>query len=83
MSRRPSSSTGMNFSTTPLRSRRKCHGTMLAWCSISDSTISSPAFRLRPNELATKFTASVALLVQTTSSRSALMNFATVSRAFS
>ena len=32
------------------RSRRKCHGTMLEWCSMIESTISSPALmRSRPN----------------------------------
>jgi hypothetical protein len=46
-------------------------------------TISSPAFSERPKVSATRLTASVALLVQTISDGSALMNFATVSRAFS
>ena len=39
----PSGSMSTHFSTTPCRSRRKCQGTMLAWCSITESTISSPA----------------------------------------
>ena len=39
----PSASISTHFSTTPCRSRRKCQGTILAWCSITLSTISSPA----------------------------------------
>ena len=38
----PSSSTGAHLSTAPWRSRRKCQGTMLEWCSMIESTISSP-----------------------------------------
>ena len=38
----PSSSTGAHLITAPWRSRRKCHGTMLEWCSMIESTISSP-----------------------------------------
>ena len=37
---------GAHFSTAPFRSRRKCHGTMLEWCSMIDSTISSPGLML-------------------------------------
>ena len=40
----PSSSTGAHLITAPWRSRRKCQGTMLEWCSMIESTISSPAF---------------------------------------
>ena len=43
----PSGSMSTHFSTTPCRSRRKCQGTMLAWCSITESTISSPSFEPR------------------------------------
>ena len=39
----PSSSTGAHLITAPWRSRRKCQGTMLEWCSMIESTISSPA----------------------------------------
>ena len=67
---------------------------MLEWCSISVTTISSPgpirnrsapgvveAFEI---EYATRFSASLEFLVNTTSSRlGALMNAATLSRAFS
>jgi len=50
MRKLPSSSTGANLSTAPCRSRRKCHGTMLEWCSMIESTISSPGLmRSRPN----------------------------------
>ena len=46
----PSSSTGAHLITAPWRSRRKCHGTMLEWCSMIESTISSPGLmRSRPN----------------------------------
>ncbi len=43
MRKLPSSSTGAHLITAPWRSRRKCHGTMLEWCSMIESTISSPA----------------------------------------
>ena len=33
----PSSLTSTHFSTAPWRSRRKCHGTMLEWCSMTVS----------------------------------------------
>ena len=81
----PSSSTGAHLMTAPWRSRRKCHGTMLEWCSMIESTISSPARRRsRPNVYATRLIASVALRVKTISSvRAALMNARTFSRAFS
>ncbi len=39
----PRSSTGTHTSFAPCRSRMKCHGTMLEWCSMMESTISSPA----------------------------------------
>ena len=80
----PSSRTGMKRSTTPLRSRSKCQGTMLAWCSSSDSKISSPAFSSRPSEAATRLIASVAPLVNTTwSVEGALTKRATLARAAS
>ncbi len=80
----PSSRTGMKRSTTPLRSRRKCQGMMLAWCSSSDTTISSPACSCRPTEAATRLIASVAPLVNTTwREEGALMKRATLSRAAS
>ena len=43
MRKLPSSSTGAHLITAPWRSRRKCQGTMLEWCSMIESTISSPA----------------------------------------
>ena len=62
-----------------------CHGMMLAWCSISLSTITSPATRLlRAHEYATRLTASVALRVNTSSAVSpAPMKRATARRAAS
>ena len=67
--RLPSSSQPTHFSTAPFRSRRKCQGTMLEWCSMMDRTISSPRpMWARPNEDATRFTASVAERVNTISS---------------
>ena len=39
------SSTGTTFSTIPARFSRSCHGTMLEWCSICVSIISSPGER--------------------------------------
>jgi hypothetical protein len=40
--KRAESSTGTQTSFAPCRSRMKCHGTMLEWCSMIESTISSP-----------------------------------------
>jgi hypothetical protein len=80
-------------SVAPVRSQSNCHGTMLEWCSISEMTISSPgpsrnlgslaaeveAFEM---EYATRLIASVAFLVNTTSSGvTAPMNAATLARA--
>ena len=64
---------------------RSCHGTRLAWCSISVRTIWSPRAMLRrPHEYATRLIASVALRVKTISWLSgALMNRATLARAAS
>ncbi len=41
-SRSPFASTSTQRSTAPQRSRTKFQGTMLAWCSMTESTISSP-----------------------------------------
>ncbi len=55
---------------------------MLAWCSISESRISSPACSERPKEEATRLIASVPPLVNTTwFGEGALMNRATDARA--
>ena len=69
----------------PLRSRWKCQGTMLEWCSMMESTISSPLPEsMPPNELATRLMASVALRVKMISSTlGALRKRRTVSRASS
>jgi len=70
MSSAPSSPMRAHFSTAPWRSRRKCHGTMLAWCSISVSTISSPGLTSGARKLsATRLKASVPPWVRTISSR--------------
>ncbi len=81
----PSSDTGAHFSTAPCRSRMKCQGTMLEWCSIMVSRISSPAPILgRPKDEATRLMASVALRVKMISSSArALRKPLTFSRAFS
>jgi hypothetical protein len=51
----PSSSTGAQRITAPLRSRRKCQGTMFEWCSMMERMISSPSPRpIFPNEFATR-----------------------------
>ena len=84
MSSAPSSLIGAHFNTAPYRSRRKCHGTMFEWCSISVTMISSPGWIDRPSPWATRLIASVPPLVQTTWSEvSAFRNRATISRAFS
>ncbi len=47
--RRPSSSMGSQRSSMPRSAASMCHGTMLAWCSISVSTTTSPRPRwVRP-----------------------------------
>ncbi len=82
MSSEPSSLIGAHFSTAPRRSRRKCHGTMLEWCSISVTMISSPGRIDRPTPLATRLIASVPPLVQTMlSAEGAFKKRATISRA--
>ncbi|MNR37027.1 hypothetical protein D3C85_1550110 [compost metagenome] len=84
MSSEPSSLIGAHFSTAPLRSRSRCHGTMLEWCSISVTMISSPGSMLRPMPLATRLIASVPPLVQTMfSPEGAFRKRATISRAAS
>ena len=91
-SRRPSSVTENQRSVAPVRRHNCCQGTRLAWCSISVTTISSPgptwnlwrsssAVAALLIAYATRLTASVAFLVNTTSSESAPMNDAIVSRA--
>ena len=65
MSRVPSSRTGIHFSTAPLRSRSMCQGTMLEWCSIWLTRISSPGWMDWPMPAATRLIASVPPRVQT------------------
>ena len=72
-SRCPSSVSPNQRSSAPLRSVSSCHGTMLEWCSISVITTRSPALTssgpAQAIVLATRFSASEAFLVNTTSSR--------------
>ena len=61
MIRSPRSSIGMTLRTAPFSSRSICQGTMLAWCSIAEMTISSPApTNVRPKLAITRLMASVA-----------------------
>ena len=82
-SRWPSGPTGIQRSSMPSSATSWCQGTMLAWCSSSVMTTGSPARRLAgPQALATRLSASVAFLVNTTSrSLAAPMNRATLARA--
>ena len=57
---------------------------MLAWCSSSETTISSPGWMCSPTDAATRLIASVAPLVKTTwREEGALTKRATLSRAAS
>jgi hypothetical protein len=80
-SSRPSSVTPNHLSVAPVRSHASCHGTMLLWCSISETTTTSPGFSAAPSVCAARLSASEAFLVKTISSRfGAPMNAATLSR---
>mmetsp|Transcript_33012 Transcript_33012/g.77443 ORF Transcript_33012/g.77443 Transcript_33012/m.77443 type:complete len:212 (-) Transcript_33012:52-687(-) len=81
----PVSSTGITRRCAPLRAASCCQGTMLAWCSRWETTISSPAPTCcSPQVLATRLIASVAPRTKMTSSAErALTNCATVLRAAS
>ena len=78
----PSGSMGMNLSTMPRSSRSSCHGTMFEWCSISESTTSSPSRRCaRAQPCATRLIDSVVLRVKMISrSESAWMKSRTCPR---
>ena len=65
---RPSGSSLNHFSVAPVRSASCCHGTRLAWCSISEMRISSPGFSDHASPNATRLMLSVADFVKTTSS---------------
>ena len=70
-SSRPSGVSGSQRISKPFSAASICQGTMLAWCSIWVSSTASPSPRLAPpHDRATRFIASVAFLVKT-SSRSA------------
>ena len=79
----PVSSTGATRNRAPVAAHSCCHGTMLAWCSSHEITISSPAPTLaRPHACATRLMPSVVPRTNTISRLDgAPMNFATVSRA--
>ncbi len=93
----PSSATGTQRSVAPVSAASSCHGTRFAWCSASVTRTSSPgpmrkrsaAAPPRPRlalamPYATRFSASVAFAVQTTSDgEAAPTNPATVARASS
>ena len=67
-SRRYSSSMPIQRSSMPRSSASISHGTMLAWCSMSVSSTTSPRPRFaRPHVAATRLIASVAFLVKITS----------------
>ena len=83
MSSEPSSVTRTQSISAPVRSASCCQGTMFEWCSISVSTIRSPALTFAsPQARATRLIASVALRTKITSRRSAAPRWsATVARA--
>ncbi len=81
MSSSPPGVTGAKRTVAPVISATICHGTMFEWCSISVTSTSSPAARLRmPQAHATRLIASEAFLVNTTVSRGAPTRRATLSR---
>jgi hypothetical protein len=80
----PSSVTPNQRSVAPVRWHNNCHGTRLEWCSISETTISSPGPRDRNSAdvYASRLIASDEFFVNTTSSGDdAPMNAATLARA--
>ena len=67
-SSRPSLVRGIQRSSMPRSAASWCQGTMLAWCSSSVISTTSPSARLfRPHEWATRLMDSVAFLVNSTS----------------
>ena len=80
----PLSFMGITFSVIPLRLHSSCQGTILEWCSMDDTMISSPSRNNSPSENATRLMPSVVPRVKIISSVfSAPMNCLTVSRASS
>ena len=79
----PLSSTGATLRIAPVSWQSCCQGTILAWCSRCEITISSPApMCFLPHVLATKLIASVVPRTNTTwSTDGALIKRRTVSRA--
>ena len=81
MSISPPGVTGQKRTVAPVMPATICHGTVLEWCSIIDTTISSPSRNSRtPQAHATRLMASVAFLVNTVASRGWLTRRATASR---
>ena len=78
----PRSFIGITFRLIRFRSASSCQGTMLLWCSITETITSSPGLRNSSPKLdANKLMLSVVPLVNTISFiEPALMNFRTVSR---
>ena len=66
----------------PVRWATSCHGTMLAWCSMRDTRMVSPAFRRgSAHEYATRLIANVVPLHSTSSSGRTLRKRASLLRA--
>ena len=82
-SRRPSSVTSTNFSSSPTSRASICQGTRFEWCSSRVTTTSSPGLRnVRPQDCATRLIDSVVPRVKTIWAGSAApMNRATRARA--
>ena len=73
---------GTPTTRAPVRAATSCQGTRLAWCSATDTRMTSPALRLAPpQEAATRLMASVAPRVSTMSAGAAApMKAATLAR---
>ena len=78
----PLSFMGITFSTIPLRAACNCQGTILLWCSMTETITSSPSFIwLSAKEEANRLILSVVPRVNTISFElRALINLRTVSR---
>ncbi len=81
-SSRPSSVMSNQRSVAPVRWQASCHGTRFEWCSMTETTTSSPGPSAADSVYAARFSASDAFFVNTTSSeRDAPMKSATAVRA--
>ncbi len=71
----PSAVISATLTVAPVRCATSCQGTMLAWCSMRDTRMVSPArSRGSAHEYATRFSAKVAPLHSTSSSARTLRN---------